>query len=317
MKKKIPRPVKGRYAVKRKYSGIFVLIFCLGPYLPAQQNPPKITLVHVAGAVYMLQGGGGNIGIVADTTGLFNTPGMFMIDAMFEGVAGEIREAIKSLPDGGRVGVLVNTHWHSDHTDGNKAFGPGAVIIAHENVRALLSKDQTLMGGQTKALPWNALPGVTFSDKLTVYAGGEAIRLVHFPHAHTDGDTVVFLDGWKVVHMGDMFFNGMFPFLDVANGGDIDSWVRQLDIILGALPADTKIIPGHGPLAGIAELRAFRDMLSDSADLVRRQMKAGKALDAIKAAGLPEKLAPWAKGFLKAPQWLELVYQSLEKGSGR
>jgi glyoxylase-like metal-dependent hydrolase (beta-lactamase superfamily II) len=297
--------------MKRKHSGIIVLIFCLGSYLQAQQNPPKITLVPVAGPVYMLQGGGGNIGIVADAAG------MFMIDAMFERAAGEIREAVKSLPGGDRVRVLVNTHWHSDHTDGNKAFGPGAVIIAHENVRALLAKDQSLMGGQTKALPANALPNVTFSDKLTVYAGGEAIRLVHFPHAHTDGDTVAFLDGWKVVHMGDMFFNGMFPFLDIANGGDIDSWVRQLDIILGALPPDTKIIPGHGPLAGVADLRAFRDMLSGSADLVRRQMKAGKTLDAIKAAGVPEKLAPWSKGFLKAPQWLELVYRSLEKGAAR
>jgi cyclase len=297
--------------VKRKYSGMIVLIFCLGLYLQAQQNPPKITLVPVAGPVSMLQGDGGNIGIVADPAGIF------MIDAMFEGVSGEIREAIKPLPGGDRVRILVNTHWHSDHTDGNKAFGPGAVIIAHENVRALLAKDQTLLGGQTKALPANALPSVTFSDKMTVYAGGEAIRLVHFPHAHTDGDTAVFLDAWKVVHMGDMFFNGMFPFLDVANGGDIDSWVRQLDIILGALPADTKVIPGHGPLAGVADLQAFRDMLAASADLVRKQMKAGKTLDEIKAAGLPEKLAPWAKGFLKAPQWLELVYRSLEKNAGQ
>jgi len=285
------------------------LIFCLGSYLQAQQNPPKITLVPVAGPVYMLQGGGGNIGIVADAVG------MLMIDAMFERMAGEIREAIKSLPGGDRVRLLINTHWHSDHTDGNKALGPGAVIIAHENVRALLAKDQTLMGGQTKALPANALPSVTFPDKMTVYAAGEAIRLVHFPHAHTDGDIVVFLDRWKVVHMGDMFFNGMFPFIDVTNGGDIASWVRQLDIILGALPPNTKIIPGHGPLAGVADLKAFRDMLSDSADLVRRQMKAGKTLDEIKAAGVPEKLGSWAKGFLKAPQWLELVYRSLEKGS--
>jgi glyoxylase-like metal-dependent hydrolase (beta-lactamase superfamily II) len=297
--------------VKQKIMAVIILIFCFGFYLQAQQNPPKITLVPVAGPVYMLSGGGGNIGLVADAAG------MFMIDAMMEPAAGPIREAIKSLPGADRVRILLNTHWHADHTDGNRAFGPGAVIIAHENVRALLAKDQTLMGGQTKALPANALPDITFSDKLTVYADGEAIRLVHFPHAHTDGDTVVFLDGLKVVHMGDMFFNGMFPFLDVANGGDIDNWVRQLDIILGTLPADVKIIPGHGPLAGIVELKAFRDMLADSADLVRRQMKAGKTLEGIKAAGVPEKLAAWAKGFLKTPQWLELVYRSLEKGAGR
>ncbi len=297
--------------MKRKYLAVVVSLFCLGFFLRARQDPPKVTLVPVAGPVYMLQGGGGNIGIVADAAGIF------MIDAMFERDAGEIREAFKSLPGGDRVRILVNTHWHSDHTDGNKVFGPGAVIIAQENVRALLAKDQTLMGGQTKALPANALPSVTFSDKLTAYAGGEPIQLVHFPHAHTDGDIVVFLDVWKVVHMGDMFFNGMFPFLDVANGGDIASWVKQLDIILSALPADTKIIPGHGPLGGVAELKAFRGMLSDSADLVRKQMKAGKTLDEIKAAGVPESLAAWANGFMKTPQWLELVYRSLNSNPAR
>jgi glyoxylase-like metal-dependent hydrolase (beta-lactamase superfamily II) len=297
--------------VNRKLSAVAVLIFCLGFYLQAQQNQPKIALVPVAGPVYMLQGGGGNIGIVADAAGLF------MIDAMFERAAGAIREALSSLPGGAKVRALLNTHWHADHTDGNKAFGAGTVIIAQENVRTLLAKDQTLMGGQTKALTASALPAVTFSDKLTVYAGGEAMRLVHFPHAHTDGDTAVFLDGLKVVHMGDMFFNGMFPFLDVANGGDIDNWVRQLDVILGALPAEAKIIPGHGPLAGIAELKAFRSMLADSADLVRKQMKAEKTLDEIKAAGVPDSLAAWANGFMKAPQWLELVYRSLEKSAGK
>ncbi len=295
----------------RKCSVVAISLFCLGFLLRARQDPPKVTLAPVAGPVYMLPGGGGNIGIVADAAG------MFMIDAMFERGAGVIREALKTLPGGDRVRILVDTHWHSDHTDGNKAFGPGAVIIAHENVRTLLAKDQTLMGGQTKALPASALPGVTFSDKLTAYAGGEAIRLVHYPHAHTNGDTVVFLDGPKVVHMGDMFFNGMFPFLDVANGGDIDSWVKQLDIILGALPADAKIIPGHGPLAGVAELKAFRGMLASSADLVRKQMKAGKSLDEIKAAGVPESLAAWANGFMKAPQWLELVYLSLSSNPAK
>lgn len=293
--------------MKRKVLIVFFLISGLALCLQAQQNPPKVTLTPVDGPVYMLQGGGGNIGVVADPAGIF------MIDAMEQPVAGQIREAIKSLPGGGRVRVLVNTHWHYDHTDGNKAFGPAAVIIAHENVRALLVKDQNLSGRPVKGFPASALPNITYSDKLLAYAGGETIRLVHFPHSHTDGDTVVFLDALKVVHMGDLFFNGMFPFLDVAHGGDIENWVRQLDIILGALPSDSKIIPGHGPLAGVAELRAFRRMLSDSADIVRKQMKEGKTLEQIKAAGVPDSLAPWTKGFLTTPEWLEMVYRSLEK----
>jgi cyclase len=293
--------------MKRSVITALIVVPCLALLASAQQTPPPITLVPVAGPIYMVQGGGGNIGVVADEAGLF------MIDAMFERVAAGIREAVKALPGGDHVRLLVDTHWHSDHTDGNKAFGPAAVIIAHENVRALLAKDQSRMGGETKALPAGALPTVTFADKLTVYAGGQAARLVHFPHAHTDGDTVVFFDELKVVHMGDMFFNGMFPFLDVANGGSIDSWVSDLDTILAGLPADAKIIPGHGPLGGVAELKAFRGMLAASADLVRKQMKAGKTLDEIKATGLPASLEAWAKGFMKAPQWLELVYRSLEQ----
>lgn len=283
---------------------------CLIIGLSGQQAPPKIERVPVAGPVYMLQGGGGNIGVVADEAGLV------LIDAMFERVADGVREAVKGLPGGVRVRVLVNTHWHSDHTDGNKAFGPGATIIAHENVRAVLARDEALMGGITKALPEEARPNVTFKDGLAFYAGGQAIRLVHFPNAHTDGDTVVFLEGGQVVHMGDMFFNGIFPFMDVAHGGDIESWIAHLDRILAGLPAGAKVIPGHGPLGVTADLKAFRDMLADSAAYVGKEMKAGKTLEAIKAAGLPAGLEPWAKGFMKGPRWLELVYRSLEKNAG-
>jgi cyclase len=284
---------------------------CLVIGLSGQQAPPKIERVPVAVPVYMLQGGGGNIGVLADEAGLV------FIDAMFERVADGVREAVQGLPGGGRVRVLVNTHWHSDHTDGNKAFGPGATIIAHENVRAVLARDEPLMGGVTKALPEEARPNVTFKDGLTFYAGGQAVRLVHYPLAHTDGDTAVFLEGGQVVHMGDMFFNGIFPFMDVAHGGDIESWIKHLDTVLGGLPEGAKIIPGHGPLGGAADLKAFRDMLADSASYVGKEMKAGKTLEAIKAAGLPAGLEPWAKGFMKGPRWLELVYQSLEKKAAR
>lgn len=284
---------------------------CLVVGLTAQQAPPKIERVPVAGPVYMLQGGGGNIGVLADEAGLV------FVDAMFERVADGVREAVQGLPGGGRVRVLVNTHWHSDHTDGNKAFGPGATIISHENVRAVLARDEPLMGGVTKALPESARPNVTFKDGLTFYAGGQAVRLIHFPGAHTDGDTAVFMDGGRVVHMGDMFFNGMFPFMDVDHGGDIESWIKHLDKVLSGLPEGAKIIPGHGPLGGAAELKAFRDMLADSASYVGKEMKAGRTLEAIKAAGLPAGLEPWAKGFMKGPRWLELVYRSLEKNAAR
>jgi cyclase len=295
--------------MKYIWQTILAAVLCFPAFA---QSPAPVTTVPVAGPVYMLQGGGGgNIGVIAVPSGVF------MIDAMDEKSAEQIRAALKTLPGGGKIRFLINTHWHSDHTDGDKVFGPGAVIISQENVRSLLSKPQSLMGQQTKPLPADALPTVTFSEKAALYAENERIRLVHYPHAHTDGDTVVYVDSQRVVHMGDMFFNGMFPFLDVANGGDIDNWVRQLDAIMASLPADTKIIPGHGPLAGIADLKSFRQMLFDSAELVRGQMKEGKTLEQIKAAGLPDRFAPWTKGFLPTPQWLELVYRSLEQHKGK
>ncbi len=288
---------------------VFLALICMPAFA---QNQPPITVVPVAGPVYMLQGsGGGNIGVIADPSGVF------MIDAMDEKSADQIRAALKPLPGGGKIRLLINTHWQSDHTDGDKVLGPGTIVVAHENVRSLLAKSQTLMGQQTKPLPADALPSVTYSDKIVLYAGQVPVRLVHYPHAHTNGDTVVYIDSYKVMHTGDMFFNGMFPFLDVANGGDIDNWVRQLDSIIANIPADTKIIPGHGPLAGVAELKSFRQMLFDSADTVRKQTKAGKTLDQIKAAGLPERFAPWTKGFMPTPQWLELVYRSLEQHKGQ
>ena len=289
-------------------SAVF-LVFGLVVGLWAQQKEPlPVSVVPVAGPVYMLESGGnGNVGVVADPDGVL------MIDAMEEAMAGKLRAALKPLPGGDRVRVLVNTHWHWDHVNGNKAFGPAAVIVAHENTRALNAADQTMFGGVIKALPAGALPVITYSDRMTAHAGGLTLRLVHYPHAHTNGDTVIYIDALRIVHMGDMFFNGMFPFLDVPNGGDIDNWVRQLDVVLSALPDDAKLIPGHGSLAGKRELKAFRDMLTDSAELVRGRMKEGKTLEEIQAGGMPERFAPWTKGFMPVKGWLELVYRSLEK----
>ena len=293
--------------MKRAVLTICFAVLCIPATLRAQQPQAQFTLTPVSGQIYLLQGDGGNIGIMADPAGVF------MIDSMYQRSAEKIRAAIKSLPGGDKVRFLVNTHYHSDHADGNLAFGPEAIIFSHENVRSILAKPQDLLGQKSNAYPPSGLPEVTYSDKLNLYVGNEQIRLVHYPHAHSNGDTVVYFDKLRVVHMGDMFFHGMFPFMDVTNGGDIENWVRQLDTILSSLPADVKIIPGHGPLVGITELKAFRQMLYDSADVVRKQMQDGKTLEQIKAAGLPERFAPWTKGFFTTPQWLELVYQSLKK----
>ncbi len=293
--------------MKRIAQTACIALIFLASALQAQQPQAAFTLTPVAGQIYMLQGDGGNIGVLAAPEGTI------LIDSMYQKSAPSIRDAIKNLPGGGKVLFLVNTHWHSDHTEGNLAFGPQAIIVAHENVRALLAKPPSMMGQPSNPYPASALPSVTYSNSVTLYVGDEPVRLVHYANAHSNGDTVVFFDKSRILHTGDMFFQGMFPFMDVDNGGDIDSWVRQLDSIISSVPADIKIIPGHGPLAGIAELKAFRQMLFDSADIVRRQIKEGKTLEQIKAAGLPDRFGPWTKGFFTVPQWLELVYRSLNK----
>lgn len=197
----------------------------------------------------------------------------------------------------------------------NLELAPATIIIAHERVRETVSQDRTVLGENCPALPPEARPVITYTDRLTIHAGGEAMRLVHYPRAHTGGDTVVFWDRSKVVHLGDMFFNGMFPFLDVDDGGSIGNWVKQLDLILAEIDGQWTVIPGHGPLAKRDDLLAFRQMLADSAEVVRPQIQAGKTLAEIQAAGLPPRFGPWTKGFLSTPDWLALVCHSLRKDS--
>jgi len=284
---------------------LIIALFIVPTCLWAQQG--IVNTIPVNGPVYMLEGGsGGNIGVLTTPSG------PIVIDAMMVASSEQIKNALRAI-GGDNIRYLINTHWHNDHTDGNKGLGPGTIIIAQENVRPLLEKPSESMGQKQTAMPENSLPQISFSDRLTLYAGDAELRLVHYPNSHTNGDTVVYIDKYKVVHMGDMFFNGLFPFLDIDNGGDIENWVRNLDAVLAGLPGDAKIIPGHGPLSGAAELRAFRDMLADAITVVRERIKAGKNLDEIKAEGLPERFAPWTNGFFQPPQWLELVYRSLTK----
>jgi len=285
---------------------VLIALFIIPTYMWAQQ-PGGVKAIPVDGPVYMLEGGGGgNIGVLTTPSG------PIVIDAMMANSAEQIKNALRSI-GGDNIRYLINTHWHSDHTDGNKTLGQGTVIVAHKNVRALLENPSVLMGQKPAPTPENALPKITYSELLTLHAEDVEVRLVHYPNAHSNGDTVVYIDKYKVVHMGDMFFNGLFPFLDVDNGGDIENWVRHIDTILAGLPGDAKIIPGHGPLTNPAGLKAFRDMLADSAAVVGERIKSGKNIDEIKAEGLPDRFAPWMKGFLPTPQWLELVYRSLTK----
>jgi glyoxylase-like metal-dependent hydrolase (beta-lactamase superfamily II) len=258
----------------------------------------------VAGNIHMLTGSGGNIGVSVGSDGIL------IVDDQFAPLADKIRAALKGLGEG-KLRFLLNTHWHGDHTGSNAVFGTEATIIAHDNVRKRLEGGMNAAGRNVPPAPKEALPVITFDKSLAVHFNGEEIRAIHYPKGHTDGDSIIFFTRSNVVHMGDDFFNGMFPFIDLASGGDVEGYVRNIGDVIAKIPAGAKIIPGHGPLATIDDLKAFHAMLLETVDIVRKQMAAGKTLDDIKKAGMPEKYKSWGAGFVNTDRWITTIHTGL------
>ena len=267
----------------------------------------EIKPIKVAGAIWMLQGAGGNIGVSAGPDGLL------IVDDQFLPLADKIKAALKGISPEGKLAFVVNTHWHGDHTGGNRAFGKTATIIAQSNVRKRLATPQDRGGRMSEASPKEALPVVTFEDGVTIWFNGEEIQVVHVPSGHTDGDAIVYFKSANVVHMGDQFFNGMFPFIDLSSGGDLTGYVKNVADVVAKLPADAKIIPGHGGLATAEDLRKFHAMLAKTTDYVRAEIAKGLTLEQAKKAGLPDEWKSYASDFITVDKWVETVYTSLKK----
>jgi len=283
-----------------------VLLFAVSAHAQTDFSKVEIKATKVAGNVYMLQGSGGNIGVSVGDDGLL------IVDDQFAPLADKIRAALKGLADK-KLRFILNTHWHGDHTGGNVAFGPEATIIAHDNVRKRLATEQksTVFNNTTPASPKEALPVITFNDSLSVHFNGEDIRAIHFPHGHTDGDSVIFFSASNVVHLGDDFFAGRFPFVDLESGGSVEGLVKNIGELIGKIPADAKLIPGHGPISTLDDLKSYHRMLQQTTEIVRGKIAAGKTLDQIKTEGLPAEWAPWGAGFIKTDRWVETIYKSL------
>src|SRR5580693_1137166 len=291
-------------------SSVLALLFAGSgaPGADAQQQQDfskvEVKAQLAGGKVYMLTGSGGNIGA------LVGPDGVLLIDDQYEPLVEKIRAALAAV-GGAKLKLIVNTHWHSDHTGGNKVFGAEAPILAHTNVRKRLAAGQTVLGQAVPPAPVEALPVVTFDRSVTLFANGEEARVIHYPHGHTDGDSIVLFPASKVVHMGDLFFTAHFPFVDLSSGGSVQGLLDNLQSILATLPADYKVIPGHGPLSTVEDLKLYHDVLAQTVAIVRDKMKAGKSLEAIQKEGLPEKYAPWGTGFIDAKTWLQFVHDSL------
>jgi len=294
------------------FAGLAFYLCTITAYAQQDFSKVEIKTTKVAGNVYMLEGSGGNIGVSVGADGIL------IVDDQFAPLADKIKAALKTLGEG-KLKFVLNTHWHGDHTGGNAVFGPEAPIIAHDNVRQRLATEQKseFFKRTTPASPKEALPVITFGQSLSVHFNNEEIRVIHYPHGHTDGDSVIFFTGSNVVHMGDDFFAGRFPFVDLESGGNVEGLVKNVGEIIAKLPAGVKIIPGHGPLSTIDDLKLYHRMLADTSEIVRKKLAAGKTLDQIKAEGLPDEWKSWGTGFIKTDAWIETIYRSLSVHTGK
>jgi len=269
----------------------------------------RIESEKVADGIYVLKGAGGNIGLsVGDD-------GAFMIDDQFAPLSEKILAAVKAIT-AEPLRFVVNTHWHGDHTGGNESMGKaGALLVAHENVRRRMSAEQfnATFDRTTPPSPPGALPVVTFTDALTFHWNGQTIRVFHVDPAHTDGDSIIHFVEADVLHMGDLFFNGSYPYIDVSSGGRIGGVVSAAERVLKAAGDRTRLIPGHGPVGTKADLEAYRDVVATVGDRVAALKAQGRSREEVVAAKPTAELdAKWGQGFMKPDVWVGLVYDSVE-----
>ncbi|MGI9286293.1 MAG: MBL fold metallo-hydrolase [Pseudomonadales bacterium] len=284
---------------------LFILIISVASGITLAQ---EVTTVPVADNIYMLQGKGGNVGVIV------GEESMLVIDDDYADMSTKLHAALKKLSDK-PMRFLVNTHWHGDHVGGNEHFGPNTNIVAHTNVRKRMSTRQEMKGFNhvVEATPASGLPVVTYQDGVTLHAADQTVQLKHFPAGHTDGDSVVFIKPANVVHMGDHYFANALPFVDLGSGGSVQGFLRNVEQVLKQTDANSKIIPGHGPLSTHAELREHLAKLKRSVTIIRDYQKAGLSAEQAKKKGLPKAFDDWQKGFIKTPRWVDTVYGSYKQ----
>jgi len=295
---------------RRLYLALALLGIAASAFAQRDFSKVEIKATKVAGSVYMITGAGGNIGAS------IGDDGIVVVDDQFAPLAPKIEAALKLITPK-PVRFILNTHYHGDHTGGNEYFGARSTpIIAHENVRKRLASGTTAHGNTNPPAPAAALPVITFNDSVTVHINGEDVRAIHVPHGHTDGDSVIWFTQSNVVHMGDNFFNGTYPFVDRENGGSVLGMLADVDHVVATIPDDAKVIPGHGALSDKKGLRAFAAMLRGTTAAVEAAMAAGKSVDQMKSDKILAAWdATWGAGWIKSDEWIDTVYSELTSSS--
>jgi cyclase len=289
---------------------LFVVIFLLaGSYSDGQDfSSVRVEAIKVSGNVYMLTGAGGNIGVSA------GKDGVLLIDASYAPLSEKIKAAIGTFSSK-PISFVVTTHWHQDHTTGNENFArEGAIMVAHENVRKRIGSEQFVefFNRKIPPMPESALPIITFSRDISFHLNEDDILIFHIAPAHTDGDAIIHFRRSGVIHTGDLYFNGLYPFIDLSAGGSVDGVITAIKQIIDLCDSNTKVIPGHGPLSDKAGLEAYLKMLVVIRDKIASEIKAGKTLDEVIASKPTRDFDPiWGKGFLKPEQFVRIVYGSL------
>jgi cyclase len=287
----------------------FSLFTCLLVAQDRDFSKVEMKVSKVSGNVYMLVGAGGNIGASVGDDGIV------IVDDQYAPLADKIRAALKGITDK-PVRFVINTHWHGDHTGGNIPFSETSTVIAQDNVRKRLESGGTLgnLGSiklEEKPAPKAALPIITFEHDVTVHLNGEDIRALHFPAGHTDGDSIIFFPKSNVVHMGDDFVRYGFPFVDLGSGGSVKGMIAALEKVIPQLPADVKVIPGHGQLSDLNDVRNYLAMLKETTTIIESGIKQWKTLDQLKQEKVLATWQKWSGDFITTDQWIETVYNDL------
>jgi cyclase len=276
---------------------------------PAQDKKVEFTTIQLSDTVYMLKGRGGNVGI---STG---RDGLYIIDDQVRPITTQLLQAVRKVSDK-PIRFVINTHYHADHTGGNETIGgTGAVIIAHDNIRKRMTTEQVsiFMKNTTPPYARAALPVVTFNDRMSLHFNGETATAYYVANGHTDGDSIIHFPASNVIHMGDMFFNGLYPYVDLDAGGSVEGMVAAADLALSMANESTRIIPGHGPLAMTEDLKTYRDFLIEASANIQALIDQDMKLEQIIAAKPTQE---WdetlGKTWITPPQFVTFIYNSLE-----